>query len=99
MEIKWKIQTLNALIDKIEKEIDLTTLIIQFDSYYFLMKNRGIAENKFINKHRSNKEKIKLISSDIHQFNRQVKKILQLFQLEDEKNAKKLQETTDHQKQ
>lgn len=80
MEIKLKIQTIRSLIQKIEQEIDLSTVVIQFDAYEFLMKNRGEIENKFINKHRSNKEKIKLVMSDINQFNRQLRKILNEFE-------------------
>lgn len=83
MEIKYKIKELTSLIQIIEKEVDLSDTIIKFDSYEFLMKNRGKVENKFILKHRSNKERFKILAQDINHFYRQCKKILQYFEEED----------------
>lgn len=88
MEIKYKIKELHDLIQIIENEIDLNDTIIKFDSYEFLMKNRGQIENKFILKHRSNKERFKSLAQDINHFYRQCKKILQYFEEEDLKLSK-----------
>ncbi len=88
MEIKWKITTLYQLIDAIEKVIDLKTLIAEFDRYEFLMKNRGEQENNFINKHRNNKEKIKLIHNELDHLNRVIKKSISEFEALDNQIAK-----------
>lgn len=89
MEIKFKIEELRSMLRILEKEVDLGYTILRFDSYEFLSKNRGQAENKFIMKHRSNRDRFKTLSQELNSFQRQLNRILTYFETEDERLAKR----------
>lgn len=93
MEIKWKITELESLIERMEKDVDLSSTFLAFDSYAFLKKNKGKLENKFIIKHKTNKEKYYDLMLQLQSFVRQLKKILRTFELEESQNAQKIQQS------
>lgn len=90
MEIKWKITELENLIAYFEQDIDLSSTFLEFDTYVFQKKNKGKLENKFITKHRINKEKYYDIMLELQAFVRQLKRILRMFELEEANNQKRI---------